>query len=152
MRAYLLTAAGMFATLWIAPPARAQEVTKERVDGIVNFHRLQTTVTCSGAIKPEALPNIKKMGFVSVINLREPTEPGANVLEEGAAAKLRACDTTPSPSTPIRLIPPRRTSFSTQSPRKVLSRHSSAARAADAPQRCGSSSVWPWIIGTLTEL
>ena len=40
-----------------------------------------------GAIKPEALPNIKKMGFVSVINLREPAEPGANIVEEGEAAK-----------------------------------------------------------------
>lgn len=88
MRAYLLAAAGMFAAVWIAlMPARAQEVTKENVDGIVNFHRLATTVACSGAIKPEVLPDIKKMGFVSVINLREPTEPGANVLEEGAAAK-----------------------------------------------------------------
>ena len=80
MRAHLFIAAGMFAASWIAlTPARAQEVTKENVDGIVNFHRLETTVACSGAIKPEALPNIKKMGFVSVINLREPTEPGANV-------------------------------------------------------------------------
>src|SRR6185312_14123862 len=88
MRAYLLTAAGMFATLSIVlTPARAQEVNKENVDGIVNFHRLATTVACSGTIKPEALPNIKKMGFVSVINLREPTEAGANLLGEGAAAK-----------------------------------------------------------------
>lgn len=88
MRAYLLIAAGMFATLSIVlTPARAQEVNKENVDGIVNFHRLETTVACSGAIKPEALPKIKKMGFVSVINLREPTEAGANLLEEGAAAK-----------------------------------------------------------------
>jgi uncharacterized protein (TIGR01244 family) len=62
-------------------------VTKENVDGIVNFRRLETTVACSGAIKPEALSNIKKMGFVSVINLREPSEPGANIVEEGAAAK-----------------------------------------------------------------
>jgi len=88
MRAYLLTAAGVFAAAWMAlTPARAQEVTKENIDGIVNFHRLETTVACSGAIKPGALPNIKKMGFVSVINLREPTESGANILEEGEAAK-----------------------------------------------------------------
>jgi len=78
----------MFAALSMASTAaRAQEVTKENVEGIVNLHRLETTVACSGAIKPEALPNIKKMGFVSVINLREPTEPGANVEEEGVAAK-----------------------------------------------------------------
>ncbi len=84
---HLPAAAGVFAALWIAlTPARAQ-VTKENVDGIVNFHRLETTIACSGAIKPGALPNIKKIGFVSVINLREPTEPGANVVEEGEAAK-----------------------------------------------------------------
>ena len=77
-----------FAALGMAATAaRAQEVTKENVEGIVNFRRLETTVACSGAIKPQALPNIKKMGFVSVINLREPTEPGANVVEEGEAAK-----------------------------------------------------------------
>ena len=86
MRAHLFIAAGIFAASWMAP-ARAQEVTKENVDGIVNFRRLETTVACSGAIKPGALPNIKKMGFVSVINLREPSEPGANVEEEGAAAR-----------------------------------------------------------------
>ena len=86
MRTRLLMAAGMFAASWMVL-ARAQEVTKETVNGVVNFRRLETTVACSGAIRPEALPNIKKMGFVSVINLREPTEPGANVLDEGAAAK-----------------------------------------------------------------
>lgn len=80
--------AGLLAALCLAQtPARAQEVSKEDVDGIVNFRRLQTTVACAGATKPEALPRIKKMGFVSVINLREPTEQGANIEEEGAAAK-----------------------------------------------------------------
>jgi hypothetical protein len=44
-------------------PAQAQEVTKENVQGIVNFHRMETTAARSGAIKPEALPNIKKMGI-----------------------------------------------------------------------------------------
>src|ERR1700686_4457547 len=86
MRTRLLMAAGMFAASWMVL-AGAQEVTKETVDGVVNFRRLETTVACSGAIRPEALPNIKKIGFVSVINLREPTEPGANVVEEGEAAK-----------------------------------------------------------------
>lgn len=88
MRPHSLIAAGTFAILLMAlTPARAQEVTKENVDGIVNFRRVETTVACSGAVKPGSLPNIKKMGFVSVINLREPTEPGANVAEEGEAAK-----------------------------------------------------------------
>lgn len=88
MKAHLLIALGVIVAPWtLLTQARAQGVTKESVEGIVNFHRLETTVACSGAIKPGALPNIKKMGFVSVINLREPAEPGANVQEEGTAAK-----------------------------------------------------------------
>jgi uncharacterized protein (TIGR01244 family) len=79
---------GLFAALGSSTkPARAQEVTKENVDGIVNLHRLQTTVACSGAIKPGAIPHIKEMGFASIINLRQPTEAGANLEEEAAAAK-----------------------------------------------------------------
>jgi uncharacterized protein (TIGR01244 family) len=88
MKARLLMAAGLLAACWIAvAPARAQEVTKENVEGIVNFHRLQTTVACSGAIKPTVVPQIKDMGFVSIINLRESTEEGANIEGEGEAAK-----------------------------------------------------------------
>jgi uncharacterized protein (TIGR01244 family) len=88
MRAHLLMAAGLLAAAWIAAvPARAQEVTKDNIDGITNFHRLETTVACSGAIKPAVVPQIKQMGFVSIINLREPTEEGANIEGEGDAAK-----------------------------------------------------------------
>ena len=86
MTAYFMMTVGLFGALWTSA-VRAQEVTKESVDGIVNFHRLETTVACSGAIKPGAIPNIKKMGFVSIINLREPTESGANIEDEAAAAK-----------------------------------------------------------------
>ena len=87
MRAYSVIPVVMCTVSWMLSTALAQEVTKENVDGIVNFHRLQTTVACAGAIKPDTLPKIKQMGFVSVINLREPSEPGANVEEEGVAAK-----------------------------------------------------------------
>ena len=88
MKSHWLMAVGFLAASWIAvAPARAQEVTKENIDGITNFHRLETVVACSGAIKPEVVPQIKKMGFVSIINLREPTENGANIEGEGAAAK-----------------------------------------------------------------
>jgi len=88
MRAFFAIRVGLFALLATSlSPARAQEITKENVDGIVNIHRLQTTVACSGAIKPSAIPHIKEMGFASIINLREPTESGANLEEEAAAAK-----------------------------------------------------------------
>ena len=67
--------------------AAAQQVTKETVPGVTNFARLETTVACGGATKPEAVPELKKMGFASIINLRQPTEAGAMVEEEAAAAK-----------------------------------------------------------------
>jgi uncharacterized protein (TIGR01244 family) len=65
----------------------AQQVTKESVPGITNLARAGTTVACAGAITPESVPEIKKMGFVSIVNLRVATEPGANVEKEEAAAK-----------------------------------------------------------------
>ncbi|MBZ5500937.1 MAG: hypothetical protein LAN59_01680 [Acidobacteriia bacterium] len=70
-----------------AAPARAQEVTTQTVDGITNLHRLETTVACAGATKAQAVPEIKKMGFVSIINLRQAGEPGADLEAEAAAAK-----------------------------------------------------------------
>lgn len=68
-------------------PAAAQQVTKEDVPGIRNFARLETTVACAGSITPESVPEIKKMGFVSIINLRLASESGAEVEMEEAVAK-----------------------------------------------------------------
>ena len=65
----------------------AQRVTKETVPGVTNFARLETTVACAGATKVEAVPELKKLGFVSIINLRLANEPDANVDAEAAAAK-----------------------------------------------------------------
>ena len=67
--------------------ADAQQVTKETVPGVTNFVRLETTVACAGATKFEAVPEIKKMGFASIINLRMANEAGADVDAEAAAAK-----------------------------------------------------------------
>ena len=67
--------------------ASAQQVTKPTVPGVTNFAKLETTVACGGATTPEAVPELKKMGFKSIINLRLPTEAGANVEAEAAAAK-----------------------------------------------------------------
>jgi uncharacterized protein (TIGR01244 family) len=79
-----LTAAALIASAAIAA---AQQVTKEEVAGIRNLSRLETTVACAGATEIEAIPNVKKMGFVSMINLRQASEPGANVPQSEAAAK-----------------------------------------------------------------
>src|ERR1700680_4080479 len=88
MKSQFLIAAALILSVWLAAtPVRAQEVTKENVEGITNFHRLETTVACSGAIKATAVPEIKKFGFASIINLRQPSEDGANLEEEADAAK-----------------------------------------------------------------
>ena len=73
--------------LTVGLAAGAQEVTKETVTGVRNFARLGTTVACAGATSADALPEIKKMGFVSVINLRLASESGADVEKEEARAK-----------------------------------------------------------------
>jgi uncharacterized protein (TIGR01244 family) len=62
-------------------------VTKPTVAGVTNFARLETTVACAGATDASAVPEIKKLGFNSIINLREATEQNANVDQEAAAAK-----------------------------------------------------------------
>ena len=82
-----LSIASVAVLLGLASAAGAQQVTKESVPGVTNFARLETTVACGGATKGEAVPELKKMGFASIINLRVGTEQGANIEEEAAAAK-----------------------------------------------------------------
>ena len=65
----------------------AQQVTKPTITGSINVSRLETTIACAGATGPEAMPEIKKLGFVSVINLRQASETGADVPAGEAAAK-----------------------------------------------------------------
>ena len=67
--------------------AAAQQVTKQTVPGITNFAKLETTIACGGATTPEAVPEIKKMGYVAIVNMRLSNEAGANVEGEEAAAK-----------------------------------------------------------------
>jgi uncharacterized protein (TIGR01244 family) len=80
----ILSAAFVVVLLFSAAQA---QVTKDTVPGITNLSRVETTVACAGAVTPSAVSEIKKMGFVSIINLRQPTEPGADIDAETAAAK-----------------------------------------------------------------
>jgi len=74
--------------LAVGAPVLAQQVTKPELPGVRNYARLETTVACAGAISAEqAVPAIKKEGFVSIVNLREASEPDANVEQEGALAR-----------------------------------------------------------------
>ena len=71
-----------------AVSALAQQVSKDPVAGINNLSRLETTIACAGAINPDvAVPEIKKMGFVSIINLRQASESGADIEKEAAVAQ-----------------------------------------------------------------
>jgi uncharacterized protein (TIGR01244 family) len=67
--------------------AGQSQVKKESVPGITNFAKVESTVACAGAITPAAVADIKKMGYASIINLREASEPGADIEAETAAAK-----------------------------------------------------------------
>ena len=71
----------------VAVPALGQEVTTEEVDGVRNLRRIGTTIACAGAIEARAVPDIAAMGFVSIINLRMPDEPGNDVDGSRVAAQ-----------------------------------------------------------------
>jgi len=75
-------------TLVGASLALAQsQVKKSTVEGITNFAQVETTVACAGSVKPGSVARIKGMGFASIINLRLPTEQGADIDAEAAEAK-----------------------------------------------------------------
>lgn len=67
--------------------AAGAQVVKQEVAGIRNLSRIESTVACAGAITPDAVPTIKKMGYNSIINLRLATEPGADIEAHTAAAR-----------------------------------------------------------------
>jgi uncharacterized protein (TIGR01244 family) len=65
----------------------AQDVTKETLPGVTNFARVETTIACAGATTSRAVPGLKQMGYASIINLRQASEPGADIEGEAAAAQ-----------------------------------------------------------------
>ena len=78
----------MFTVIWglMANESSAQ-VVRQEMAGVTNFAKIESTVACAGAITPAAIAELKKMGYASIINLREASEAGANVDAEEAAAK-----------------------------------------------------------------
>src|SRR5262247_2495537 len=70
----------------LAAPTAAQ-VKKQEMPGIRNYSRVDATIGCGGATDPSAMVGLKKEGYVSVINLRLPTEEGANIDAARAAAQ-----------------------------------------------------------------
>jgi uncharacterized protein (TIGR01244 family) len=77
----------LLAGLLAAGSAFAQDVTKPTVAGVTNFAKLESTIACAGATTPAGVAEVKKLGYRTIINLRQASEPGANVDAEAAAAK-----------------------------------------------------------------
>ena len=86
MRRLFLVAALVVSTL--TPGLVWAQVTKESVPGVTNFSKVGTTIACAGATTPEAIAEVKKLGYAAIVNLRQASEAGANV--EGAAAAAKA--------------------------------------------------------------
>ena len=86
MRVFRFTAAALGAVSLFAAVAAAQ-VTSETVAGVTNFRQIRSTVACAGATTPESMRAVKEMGFVSVVNLRQASENGANVEAESDVAR-----------------------------------------------------------------
>ncbi len=73
--------------LSVAVVATEAQVTKASVPGISNFSKVETTVACAGATTPGAMAEVKRMGYASVITLRQASEQGADIDAEAVAAK-----------------------------------------------------------------
>ena len=70
----------------LQPPA------KQTLPGATNVTRVDATVACGGATTSEAFPELKKLGFNAIINLRREGEPGADI--PGARSAARAAGLT----------------------------------------------------------
>lgn len=77
------TAAGMLFLLGMSGIASAQD---ESPQGVRNYTRVDATVACGGATPPEAMADLKRLGFTSVINFRTAEEEGANIEASQTAA------------------------------------------------------------------
>jgi uncharacterized protein (TIGR01244 family) len=65
------------------------QVQKKEFAGVVNYSRVDATVGCGGRVDPSAMRALKAEGYVSVINLRQASEPGADI-DAGRAAAQQA--------------------------------------------------------------
>ena len=74
-------------TMGVSVAAAQSPVKKSTIPGITNFAQVETTVACAGAVTPEAVAGIKKMGFASIIDLQQASEKGVDIDAEAAAAK-----------------------------------------------------------------
>jgi uncharacterized protein (TIGR01244 family) len=72
--------------LAVCPLVMAQTPEKQALEGVRNFTRVDATIGCAGATEVSALPAIARLGYRSVVNLRQSTESGAAIEESRQAA------------------------------------------------------------------
>ena len=80
----------LFATILLTASfaaAQTAQVTRPTVPGVTNFAKLDSTIACAGATTREGLAEVKKLGYKTVVNLREANETGADVELSAVAAK-----------------------------------------------------------------
>lgn len=65
----------------------AQGSGRQERAGIANFTRVDAVFACAGATEVAALEGLKADGFKTVVNLRLPSERGANIEESRAKAE-----------------------------------------------------------------
>ena len=82
---YSLLSLSAFVVLMTLP--LTGQVQKKDVAGIVNYSRVDATVGCGGRVSPSAMSALKAEGYVSVINLRQASEPEADIDAGRAAAQ-----------------------------------------------------------------
>lgn len=80
----LVAAAVLVAACGTTPFAQGD---KPPIPGTQNFSRVDATVACGGATTAAAYPALKAEGFKAVINLRQASEPGADIEQAQAAAQ-----------------------------------------------------------------
>lgn len=73
---------------WGVLPASARaQPSRVEMPGASNVTRVEATVLCGGATRPEAYPALRQAGFVSTINLRQASEEGADIDAHARAAQ-----------------------------------------------------------------
>jgi uncharacterized protein (TIGR01244 family) len=81
-----LTVLIAFALALTVAPIFAQGLQKEAIEGIRNYTRVDATIGCAGATEVQAIPELARRGYKTIINLRQDTENGANIEESRQAA------------------------------------------------------------------
>ncbi len=98
---------------------------------------MESTIACGGSTTPDAIREIKRMGFKTVVNLRLASEPGALVDEEGAIVRSLGMTYVHLPFNIQTPDPKLVENFMPRWPVRRIRRPTCTAQPAAAQPRCG---------------